>query len=120
MSAVPATKPVLWQLQISHYNEKVRWALDYKRIPHTRRSILPGVHILVARRLSGMDTTPVLTIDGQSIGDSSAILAAVEARWPDPPLMPGNALQRTRSLRLEEVFGQESRPPSKAGPYAEA
>jgi hypothetical protein len=22
--------PVLWHLDISHYNEKVRWALDYK------------------------------------------------------------------------------------------
>lgn len=33
--------PVLWQLQISHYVEKVRWALDYKRIPHIRRSLVP-------------------------------------------------------------------------------
>ena len=37
-------RPVLWQLQISHYNEKARWALDYKRIPHVRHSMLPGFH----------------------------------------------------------------------------
>lgn len=110
MSALSDTKPVLWQLQISHYNEKVRWALDYKRIPHTRRSILPGMHILIARRLSGMDTTPVLTIDGQSICDSSAILAAIEERWPDPPLMPDNTLQRRRALRLEEFFDEQLGP----------
>jgi glutathione S-transferase len=36
--------PVLWQLQVSHYVEKVRWALDYKHVPHIRRSLLPGVH----------------------------------------------------------------------------
>ena len=34
----PRRLPVLWQLQVSHYVEKVRWALDYKRVPHIRRS----------------------------------------------------------------------------------
>ena len=34
--------PVLWQLELSHYNEKVRWALDHKRIPHRRRALLPA------------------------------------------------------------------------------
>jgi glutathione S-transferase len=110
MSTMTDTKPVLWQLQISHYNEKVRWALDYKRIAHTRRSVLPGVHVLIAKRLCGLETTPVLTIDGQSIGDSSAILAAIEERWPDPPLMPPNALQSRRALRLEEFFDEELGP----------
>lgn len=103
-------RPVLWQLQISHYNEKVRWALDYKRIPHTRRSTLPGVHILIARRLAGIDTTPVMTIDGEAIGDSTAILAAIEGRWPEPPLYPANAMQRDRALRLEDYFDEELGP----------
>jgi glutathione S-transferase len=107
MSTVPETRPVLWQLQISHYNEKIRWALDYKRIPHTRRSVLPGMHMLIAKRLTGIQTTPVLTIDGESIGDSSAILAAIEERWPEPPLLPENPLQRRRALRLEEYFDEE-------------
>ena len=38
--AYPDSVPVLWQLQVSHYVEKVRWALDYKRIPHIRHSLL--------------------------------------------------------------------------------
>jgi hypothetical protein len=29
--------PVLYHIQISHYNEKARWALDYKGIQHGRR-----------------------------------------------------------------------------------
>ncbi len=41
---------VLWQVQVSHYVEKVRWALDYKRIPHVRRSLLPGLHAVKAKR----------------------------------------------------------------------
>src|SRR6478735_4837920 len=79
--------PVLWQLQISHYVEKVRWALDYKGIPHVRRTLLPGLHIVKARRLTGdTPTTPVLSIDGRSIGDSTRIIAALEERWPEPAL----------------------------------
>jgi hypothetical protein len=81
--------PVLWQLQISHYVEKVRWALDYKGVPHVRRSLLPGVHIREAKRLTAdTSTVPVLTIEGRSIGDSTRIIAAIEHRWPKPPLYP--------------------------------
>src|SRR5690348_16398141 len=92
------TLPVLWQLEISHYNEKVRWALDYKRIPHRRRSLLPGIHVIAAKRLTGGETTPILTLDGRSIGDSTAIIAALEKRWPEPALYPADPDERRRAL----------------------
>jgi len=28
--------PLLWHIPVSHFNEKVRWTLDYKRIAHRR------------------------------------------------------------------------------------
>jgi glutathione S-transferase len=103
--------PVLWQLQISHYVEKVRWALDYKRVPHVRRTLLPGLHLMKAKRLTGdTSTTPVLTIDGRSIGDSTRIIAAIEERWPQPPLYPEDPAQRHRALELEEFFDEELGP----------
>jgi glutathione S-transferase len=103
--------PVLWQLQLSHYVEKVRWALDYKRVAHVRRSLLPGAHIAEAKRLTGdTSTVPVLTIDGRSIGDSTRIIAAVEERWPQPPLYPDDPAQRDRALELEEFFDEELGP----------
>src|SRR5436190_24092384 len=105
---VPAqARPVLWQLQISHYNEKVRWALDYKRIPHTRRSMLPGVHQLILKRKAGVIRSPVLELNGTAIADSSAILQAIEERWPEPPLMPEDAQQRERALALEDYFDEQ-------------
>jgi glutathione S-transferase len=111
--------PVLWQLQISHYNEKVRWALDYKRIPHRRRSMLPGVHCLITKRLAGSLTSPVLTIDGKGIGDSSAILQTIEERWPEPSLMPGDAAERRRALELEDYFDEELGPHIRRAVYHE-
>jgi len=113
--------PVLWQLELSHYNEKARWALDFKRIPHVRRALLPGPHLLVARRLTrgAVQTTPVLTLDGRSIGDSTAIIAALEERWPQPPLYPDDRAERRRALELEEYFDEELGPHLRRALYHE-
>jgi glutathione S-transferase len=103
--------PMLWQLEISHYVEKARWALDYKRVPHIRRSLLPGFHAVEAKRLTGdTSTVPVLTLDGRSIGDSTRIIAMIEERWPQPPLYPEDAAERRRALDLEEFFDEELGP----------
>lgn len=111
---------MLWQLELSHYNEKVRWALDHKRIPHFRRSLLPGLHALKARRLTGdTATTPVLTLDGRSIGDSTRIIAAIERRWPQRPLYPRDESQRRRALELEEFFDEELGPHIRRAGYHE-
>ncbi len=115
-----ASSPVLWQLEISHFNEKVRWALDYKRIDHVRRALLPGLHAVKAKRLTGdTDTTPVLTLDGASIGDSTRILAAIEERWPRPPLYPSGEEDRRRALELEEFFDEELGPHIRRAVYHE-
>src|SRR6266511_6184366 len=75
--------PVLWHLKVSHYNEKARWALDHKGIPHLRRAVVPGSHRAIAQRLTGGKTFPVLVLDGQAIGDSTRIIAALASRQPD-------------------------------------
>jgi glutathione S-transferase len=114
------SRPVLWQLEISHYNEKVRWALDYKRIAHVRRSLLPGPHMRQAKRLTGdTSTTPVLTLDGVSIGDSTRIIAALELRRPEPALYPADPDARHRALELEEFFDEELGPHIRRAAYQE-
>ena len=99
--------PVLWQIKISNYNEKARWALDYKRIPHRRVDPMPGAHMLVALALTRRTATfPVLKIDGRAIGDSTRIIAELERRVPDPPLYPADPTDRQRALELEEYFDE--------------
>lgn len=104
--------PILWQLTVSHYSEKARWALAYKGIEHERRSPVPGGHIPLALWLSrgAQSTLPVLTLDGRNIGDSTAIIAALEERFPDPPLYPSDPEERRRALELEEFFDEELGP----------
>ena len=41
ISVITVDLPVLWHFRISHFNEKARWALDWKRVPHVRRAVLP-------------------------------------------------------------------------------
>jgi glutathione S-transferase len=107
------TAPVLWHLKVSNYNEKARWALDYKGIPHVRRAAMPGRHRAIARKLTGGGTTfPVLVLDGEAIGDSTRIIEALELLHPDLPLYPADPDRRRRALALEDFFDEE------LGPYA--
>jgi glutathione S-transferase len=99
---------VLWHLEISHYNEKVRWALDYKSIPHVRRTPLPGLHGLHALALTrgAQRRLPVLELEGRRIGDSTAIIAALERYKPHPALYPEDPNERAHALALEDFFDE--------------
>src|SRR5688500_14324643 len=103
--------PVLWHLKVSHYNEKARWALDHKGVPHVRRAVHAGFHRGTARRVSGGDPLPVLVLDGRGIGDSTRIIEELERLHPDPPLYPADPEDRRRALELEDFFDEE------LGPY---
>lgn len=113
MTVQTERKPVLWQIEISHYSEKVRWALEHKRIDHVRRTPLPGTHIPIALVMTRGEqpTFPVMQIDGRTIGDSTAIIAALEERYPEPPLYPADPEERARALELEDYFDEQ------LGPY---
>ena len=105
--------PTLWHINVSHYSEKVRWALAWKDVQHRRRAPIPSTHMAIALWLTrGRQATfPVLTLDGRQIGDSTAIIAALEERFPDPPLYPANPEQRQRALELADFFDEELGPP---------
>ena len=105
-------EPVLWHISISHYNEKVRWALDLKRVPHRRRAIPGGFHVVAALALThgAGYTFPILVLDGEVISDSTAIIGALERRYPAPPLYPDDPAERRRALDLEGYFDEELAP----------
>jgi glutathione S-transferase len=116
------SKPTLWHITISHYSEKARWALDHKGIEHRRRAVLvPGSHIPVALWMTrgAHKTFPLLEIDGQRIGDSTAIVAALEQRFPDRPLYPEDPEERRRALELEDYFDEELGPAARLLPFHE-
>ena len=102
--------PTLWHLKVSNFNEKARWALDYERVPHVRRAAIPGRHTAIAKKLGDGSTMPVLVLDGEPIGDSTRIIAALERLHPDPTLYPADPAERQRALELEDFFDEELGP----------
>ena len=98
--------PILWQFAISHYAEKARWALDYKSIPHIRRSLFPGPHMGRIKPMTGQTAVPVLQLEGEVIFDSSRILETLDRSHPEPPLYPANPAERERAQALENFFDE--------------
>jgi glutathione S-transferase len=99
--------PLLWHLKVSNYNEKARWALDYKRVRHVRKAVTPGSHRAIAKRLTGGRTFPILELDGRPLGETSEIIAALERLYPEPALYPEDPVARRRALELEQHFDEE-------------
>ena len=101
----------LLQFRHSPYNEKVRWALDLKRVPHRRRSLLPGPHMGVVKKLTGRTQTPVLVMaDGTAISGSARILDWLEEHHPEPRLMPDSPAEREQVRDIQRRFDDDITP----------
>ncbi len=84
----PLPAITLHQFAFSHFNEKARWALDWKGIERVDHNLLPGFHFRAARRLSGATQTPILQIGSDVVAGSTAILRELDRRAPQRPLWP--------------------------------
>ena len=48
----------LYQFPISHYCEKIRWALEFKNIDHEIKNLIPGLHLLKTKKLAPESSVP--------------------------------------------------------------
>ena len=88
--------------EISYFSGKVRPALRAKRVPYDE--ILPTTaayrEVIVPR--TGLAMIPVVvTPENETWQDSSDILDALEARFPEPAIVPATPVQRLVSYLLE-------------------
>lgn len=109
----------LHQFAASHFNEKVRWALDYKAIDHVRESYLPGPHTPVIRKLSGgPSTTPLLQHPDGFISGSAAIIDWLEQTSPEPALYPADKDSRKAALAVQTRFDAEIGPATRTAVFS--
>lgn len=101
---------LLLQFPYSHFNEKARWAFDFKRVPHRRKSLLPGPHAPFVQRLTGQTAVPIVREGEDLIVGSGAIIDMLEKRYPDPPLYPADAAARRRALEIQQWFDDDVGP----------
>ena len=73
----------------SPYARKVRIALAEKGIPFELITEVPWDSTTATPRHNPLEKLPVLILeDGSSVYESRYILEVIEARWPDPPMLP--------------------------------
>lgn len=102
--------PELWQMRFSMYPEKARWALDYKRVPHIRYSLLPGPHAVQLIARFGQKAMPILRHEGNVLKNSAAVLDYAEQTWPDPPIYPKDPTLCEQALEIQKWFDEKIGP----------
>ncbi|MCL6741109.1 glutathione S-transferase family protein [Sphingomonas sp. RB56-2] len=79
---------------------KVRAILDYKGVEY--EAVNPLAWQRRIRQRGGIGKVPALEIDGEMIVDSTDIAYALDARFPEPPLLPQDLRQRALCHALED------------------
>ncbi|MBK8973197.1 MAG: glutathione S-transferase family protein [Hahellaceae bacterium] len=101
----------LYQFPISHYCEKVRWALDFKGIPYERVNLVPLWHVPRLLMLSRQTQVPVIVMDGATVTGSWDILLAMEDRFPATPrLLPGRDSERRACSAIDAYCDRQLGP----------
>lgn len=101
----------LYQFAISHYCEKVRWALDFKSLNFETVNLLPGQHVKTVRKLTGdASSVPVLVHDGKVVQGSGAILDYLDETFPERLLTPAAPEIREQALAWERRLDQDAGP----------
>lgn len=95
---------LLYQFPLSHYCEKVRWALDYKKIPFQSRNLVPGPHLFSTKRIAPKSSVPILIDQKNIIQDSTRILDYLDEKYPERLLSPQDPNFKKESLEWEEYF----------------
>ncbi|MFM8935724.1 MAG: glutathione S-transferase family protein [Vulcanococcus sp.] len=92
----------LHQFRHSAFCEKVRLVLAAKGLAYSVVEVTPGLGQLQLLRLSGQRQVPVLVDGEEVIADSTAIALHLEARAPQPALLPAEAAARAQVQLLED------------------
>lgn len=109
----------LHQFPFSHFNEKARWALDFKGIPHERVNYLPGPHAGTIKRLSGgPTTTPLLETEDGYISGSAEIIDYLERHFEEPSLYPDDSVLHEDALRVQQRFDAEVGPATRTAAFS--
>lgn len=92
---------VLHRFPLSHYSEKARALLDFKKLSFGIEEHQLGLPQLGIYRMSGQRKVPVIDDGGHIVSDSTEIALYLEERYPEPRLLPADADARREVLALE-------------------
>jgi glutathione S-transferase len=95
--------PTLYDVPLSPYAQKVKIALLEKDISFDVRQVTLGEGDREFAAVSPRGEVPALVDGDVAIFDSAIILAFLEDKWPNPPLLPATAEDRARVRMIQEL-----------------
>lgn len=87
-----------WRVRIALHHK----GLSFERVPVHLVRDGGEQHLPAHLGRNPMAQVPVLEVDGRFLGQSMAILEYLEERFPEPSLLPGDALERARARQLAQ------------------
>ncbi len=100
----------LYQFPISHFCEKIRWALEYKKLKYKKINLLPGLHVKKAIKLAGKSSLPILEDNGKIINESRKIITYLDSTYLNNPLTPHDQTLKKEARELEQFADKELGP----------
>jgi glutathione S-transferase len=98
---------VLYQFPISHYCEKIRWAMDYKGLDYKLKNLFPGLHLRTTKKIAAKTYLPILIDQGEQVQNSHVILNYLDEQYPDKPLSPKDPELLGKALEWEKYCDVE-------------
>lgn len=98
---------ILYQFPISHYCEKVRWALDYKQLDYKTVNLLPGLHRFKTGKMACNSFLPILVERDKVLQGSDVILDYLDRSYPQYSLTPSDADLKRQALDWEIYADQQ-------------
>lgn len=93
---------VLHRFPLSHFSEKGRALLSFKRLDFRIEEHQLGLPQLGIYRMSGQRQVPVIEDDGRIVSDSTEIALYLEDRYREPRLLPEDPAERREVVALED------------------
>lgn len=91
----------LYVINGSHPCATVERALQLKGIPYSLVEFPPPMHMAAMKLRFGSRTVPGITIDGEKLSGSRAILRRLDELKPEPALLPSDPAERASVLEAE-------------------
>lgn len=92
----------LYQIEISPFCDKIRRVLAWKRLPYEVKNLKLLETLTRLPQLNPVGKVPALDHDGLVLADSTDIARYLDEKFPDPPLLPTDAVDRARCHILED------------------
>lgn len=93
----------LYDNPFSPFARKVRLVLSYKGIDYVRRDALALAELADLHAVNPRGEVPVLVEDDVVVVNSADIVAYLDYRYPEPPLLPGEAAARVAARAWERL-----------------